>query len=77
MLRSGNVTLLPSHVSSDCICNLEKQNTGGRCGRRQALTEQTAAGSEEMASSSEQLGAQSATLRDLVARFKTHATAGV
>ena len=35
------------------------------------VTEQTAAGSEEMASSSEQLGAQAATLRDLVSRFKT------
>ena len=35
------------------------------------VTDQTAAGSEEMASSSEELGAQAASLRDLVARFKT------
>ncbi len=35
------------------------------------VTEQVAAGSEEMASSSEELGAQAATLRDLVSRFKT------
>jgi methyl-accepting chemotaxis protein len=40
------------------------------------VTEQTAAGSEEMASSSEELGAQAGTLRQLVARFKTEATAG-
>lgn len=35
------------------------------------VTEQSAAGSEEMASSSEELGAQAASLRDLVSRFKT------
>jgi transcriptional repressor NrdR len=35
------------------------------------VTEQASAGSEEMASSSEELGAQAAALRDLVARFKT------
>jgi methyl-accepting chemotaxis protein len=35
------------------------------------VTEQTAAGSEEMASSSEELGAQAAMLRELVVRFKT------
>ena len=35
------------------------------------VTEQTAAGSEEMASSSQQLGAQATVLRDLVKRFKT------
>ncbi|NQT38792.1 MAG: methyl-accepting chemotaxis protein, partial [Planctomycetes bacterium] len=35
------------------------------------ITEQAAAGSEEMASSSEELGAQASGLRDLVARFKT------
>ncbi len=37
------------------------------------VTEQTAAGSEEMASSSQQLGAQATVLRDLVQRFKTKA----
>jgi methyl-accepting chemotaxis protein len=35
-----------------------------------AVTEQAAAGSEEMASSSQQLGAQAATLRDLVSGFR-------
>jgi len=35
------------------------------------VTEQAAAGSEEMASSSEELGAQASALRDLVSRFKT------
>jgi methyl-accepting chemotaxis protein len=35
------------------------------------ITEQNAAGSEEMASSSEELGAQATALRELVARFKT------
>ncbi len=35
-----------------------------------AVTEQAAAGSEEMASSSEELGAQAATLRDLVSEFR-------
>lgn len=35
------------------------------------VTESAAAGSEQMASSSEQLGAQAASLRDLVSRFKT------
>ncbi len=39
------------------------------------ITEQSAAGSEEMASSSEELGAQAAALRDLVSRFKTDKTA--
>ena len=34
-------------------------------------TEQSAAGSEELASSSEELGAQAAALKDLVSRFKT------
>jgi methyl-accepting chemotaxis protein len=34
-----------------------------------AVTEQAAAGSEQMASSSEELGAQAATLRDVVAQF--------
>jgi len=34
------------------------------------VTERSAAGSEEMASSSEELGAQAAALRDLVSRFK-------
>ena len=34
------------------------------------VTEQSAAGGEEMASSSEELGAQAASLRDLVSRFK-------
>ena len=33
------------------------------------MTEQAAAGSEEMASSSEQLGAQAHALRDLVGKF--------
>ncbi len=37
------------------------------------VTEQTAAGSEEMASSSQQLGAQATVLQDLVKRFKTRA----
>ncbi len=37
------------------------------------VTEQSAAGSEEMASSSEQLGAQAGALRELVVRFKTNA----
>ena len=41
------------------------------------VTEQAAAGSEEMASSSEELGAQAATLKDLVVRFKTDNTASV
>jgi methyl-accepting chemotaxis protein len=41
------------------------------------VTEQSAAGSEEMASSSEQLGAQAAALRDLVSRFKTDSTGQV
>jgi methyl-accepting chemotaxis protein len=35
-----------------------------------AVTEQAAAGSEEMASSSQELGAQAATLRDLVSEFR-------
>ena len=35
----------------------------------QLVTEQTAAGSEEMASSSQELGAQATTLRDLVNQF--------
>jgi methyl-accepting chemotaxis protein len=35
-----------------------------------AVTEQAAAGSEQMASSSEELGAQAATLRDLVGQFR-------
>ncbi len=35
------------------------------------VTEQSAAGSEEMASSSEELGAQACALRDLVSRFRT------
>ena len=35
-----------------------------------SVTEQAAAGSEEMASSSEELGAQAATLRDLVGQFR-------
>jgi purine-binding chemotaxis protein CheW len=35
------------------------------------VTEQSAAGSEEMASSSEQLGAQAQALRDLVGQFTT------
>jgi methyl-accepting chemotaxis protein len=35
------------------------------------VTENAAAGSQEMASSSEQLGAQAASLRDLVSRFRT------
>ena len=35
------------------------------------VTEQTAAGSEEMASSSQQLGAQATVLQELVRRFKT------
>ena len=38
------------------------------------ITEQAAAGSEEMASSSEELGAQAGNLRDLVSRFKTDNT---
>ena len=37
------------------------------------VTEQTAAGSEEMASSSQQLGAQATVLQDLVKRFRTRA----
>ncbi len=37
------------------------------------VTEQTAAGSEEMASSSQELGAQATVLQDLVKRFKTKA----
>ncbi len=37
------------------------------------VTEQTAAGSEEMASSSQELGAQAIVLQDLVKRFKTRA----
>ena len=41
------------------------------------VTEQAAAGSEEMASSSEELGAQAATLKDLVVRFKTRTAASV
>jgi len=36
------------------------------------VTEQSAAGAEEMASSSEELGAQAQALRDLVSRFKIH-----
>ena len=36
------------------------------------VTEQTAAGSEEMASSSQQLGAQATVLRNLVQRFRTN-----
>jgi methyl-accepting chemotaxis protein len=36
------------------------------------VTEQSAAGSEEMASSSEQLGAQSTALRELVGAFKVN-----
>ena len=36
------------------------------------VTEQAATGSEEMVSSSEELGARAAGLRNLVARFKTH-----
>ncbi len=39
------------------------------------VTEQAAAGSEEMASSSEELGAQATTLRTLVGEF-TVTTAG-
>jgi methyl-accepting chemotaxis protein len=35
------------------------------------VTEQSTAGSEEMAASSEELGAQAATLRDMMGRFKT------
>ena len=35
------------------------------------VTERAATGSEEMAASSEQLGAQAQSLRDLVSRFKT------
>ena len=35
------------------------------------MTEQAAAGSEEMASSSEELGAQADALRNLVGRFTT------
>ena len=35
------------------------------------VTERAAAGSEEMASSSEELGAQASSLRNLVSRFKT------
>jgi methyl-accepting chemotaxis protein len=36
-----------------------------------SVAEQSAAGSEEMASSSQQLGAQASVLRDLISRFKT------
>ncbi len=35
------------------------------------VTEQSAAGSEEMASSNEELGAQASALRELVAQFRT------
>jgi methyl-accepting chemotaxis protein len=35
------------------------------------VTERSAAGSEEMASSSEELGAQAAALRELVGGFRT------
>jgi hypothetical protein len=40
------------------------------------MTEQ-AAGSEEMASSSEELGAQASALRDLVGQFQVRAAAGL
>ncbi|MHB8973290.1 MAG: hypothetical protein ACYC3X_04990 [Pirellulaceae bacterium] len=40
------------------------------------VTEQSAAGSEEMASSSEQLGAQAEALRDLVSTFSTGTETG-
>ena len=39
------------------------------------VTEQSAAGSEEMASSSQQLGAQATMLRDLVGTFQVDAAA--
>ena len=40
------------------------------------VTEQAAAGSEEMASSSEELGAQATALQELVSRFKTDKSSG-
>jgi methyl-accepting chemotaxis protein len=42
----------------------------GAIGQVSEVTEQSAAGSEEMASSSEELGAQATALRDLVSGFK-------
>jgi len=45
-------------------------------GRIAAVTEPSAAGSEEMASSSGTLGARAGALKALAARFKTDGTAG-
>jgi len=38
------------------------------------VTEQSAAGSEEMASSSEELGAQASAMKELVRHFQTETT---
>ncbi len=66
-------------ISEIAVATLEQASNAVQVGEAvqgvAEVTEQAAAGSEEMASSSEQLGAQATALRDLVARFRTSATA--
>lgn len=71
----GGVESTASMISEIANATLEQANNAKEVSTAiqgvTEVTEQAAAGSEEMASSSEQLGAQAATLRDVVSRFKT------
>jgi methyl-accepting chemotaxis protein len=60
-------------IAEIAAATMEQSASAGEVSRAiqgiSAVTEQAAAGSEQMASSSEELGAQAATLRDVVAQF--------
>ncbi|HYW81148.1 MAG TPA: methyl-accepting chemotaxis protein [Thermoguttaceae bacterium] len=64
-----------SKISEIASATIEQASNAGQVAEAisgiSQVTEQAAAGSKEMASSSEELGAQAAALRDLVSRFKT------
>ncbi|MEE8452486.1 MAG: methyl-accepting chemotaxis protein, partial [Thermoguttaceae bacterium] len=64
-----------SKISEIATATIEQASNAGQVAEAitgiSQITEQAAAGSEEMASSSEELGAQAGALRDLVSRFKT------
>ncbi|MEE8452160.1 MAG: chemotaxis protein, partial [Thermoguttaceae bacterium] len=68
-----------SKISEIATATIEQASNAGQVAEAitgiSQITEQAAAGSEEMASSSEELGAQAGALRDLVSRFKTDTTA--
>ena len=65
-----------SKISEIATATVEQANNASSKSRRQSRESlvsrsQTAAGSEEMASSSEELGAQAGALKNLVSKFRT------